>query len=161
MGAKSLGPHPLRKADVGQLSATPECFLMSCCDCCTKGWQALQHMASTGAQACWWRRVSAKLFQCSPAKLPADIKHNMVRLLGCGSRSEGYIRPGCVHFTITSTTSHAQARSIKVRLPSGCLLGQVHMDPCSSTMSFPTVSLRTTLYQLPGSWCPATACSPR
>lgn len=68
------------------------------------------------AQACWRCRVSAKLFQCSPAKLPADIKHNMVRLLGCGSnRAEGYIRPGCVHFTITATTSHAQARSIKVQ----------------------------------------------
>ena len=44
------------------------------------------------------RRMSAKLFNCTPAQLPADLKANLVTMLQCGVNAlEGYIRPGCVH----------------------------------------------------------------
>lgn len=43
-------------------------------------------------------RMSAKLFNCTPAQLPADLKANLVTMLQCGVNAlEGYIRPGCVH----------------------------------------------------------------
>jgi len=42
--------------------------------------------------------MSAKLFNCTPAQLPADLKANLVTMLQCGVNAlEGYIRPGCVH----------------------------------------------------------------
>ena len=162
-------------AGLGSWQATTECFLVGSRDCIIHG----HLLSSTGAQACWWCRVSAKLFQCSPAKLPADIKHNMVRLLGCGSRSEGYIRPGCVHFTITSTTSHAQARSIKVRPLSGRLsVAGAHrpvqqqpsarsaaahdhpparrqLVPCDCLLAHRAEQVKS---PLEGQWCPSSIC---
>ena len=42
--------------------------------------------------------MSAKLFNCTPAQLPDDLKANLVTMLQCGVNAlEGYIRPGCVH----------------------------------------------------------------
>ena len=49
------------------------------------------------------RRMSAKLFNCTPAQLPADLKANLVTMLQCGVNAlEGYIRPGCVHLVRVS-----------------------------------------------------------
>ncbi|KAK9807981.1 hypothetical protein WJX73_010366 [Symbiochloris irregularis] len=51
-------------------------------------------------------RVSAKLFNCTPATLPLDMKQNLIHLLGRGVNSmEGYIRPGCVHITMNAITN--------------------------------------------------------
>ena len=51
-------------------------------------------------------RVSAKLFNCTPANLPLDMKQNLIHLLGRGINSmEGYIRPGCVHVTLNAITN--------------------------------------------------------
>ena len=50
------------------------------------------------------RRMSAKLFNCTPAQLPADLKANLVTMLQCGVNAlEGYIRPGCVHLVRLET----------------------------------------------------------
>ena len=50
------------------------------------------------------RRMSAKLFNCTPAQLPADLKANLVSMLQCGVNAlEGYIRPGCVHLVRLKT----------------------------------------------------------
>lgn len=50
-------------------------------------------------------RVSAKLFNCTPANLPVDMKQNLMHLLGRGiSSMEGYIRPGCVHLSLNAVT---------------------------------------------------------
>lgn len=43
-------------------------------------------------------RFSAKLFNCTPAQLPSDLKASLVNMLSCQSM-EGYLRPGCVHLT--------------------------------------------------------------
>lgn len=43
-------------------------------------------------------RFSAKLFNCTPAQLPSDLKASLVNMLSCQSM-EGYLRPGCVHIT--------------------------------------------------------------
>ena len=49
-------------------------------------------------------RMSAKLFNCTPAQLPADLKANLVTMLQCGVNAlEGYIRPGCVHLVRLNT----------------------------------------------------------
>ncbi|KAK9835951.1 hypothetical protein WJX81_000786 [Elliptochloris bilobata] len=46
-------------------------------------------------------RMSAKLFNCTPAQLPSDLKANLVTMLQCGVNAlEGYIRPGCVHLML-------------------------------------------------------------
>jgi hypothetical protein len=47
-------------------------------------------------------RFSAKLFNCTPAQLPADLKASLVNMLSCQSM-EGYLRPGCVHLTGAAT----------------------------------------------------------
>lgn len=44
-------------------------------------------------------RFSAKLFNCTPAQLPPDLKASLVNMLSCNA-IEGYIRPGCVHLTV-------------------------------------------------------------
>ena len=65
-------------------------------------------------------RVSAKLFNCTPANLPLDMKQNLIHLLGRGINSmEGYIRPGCVHLTINAVTDAAPASGSQVH-PIGC-----------------------------------------
>ncbi len=47
------------------------------------------------------RRMSAKMFKCTPEQLPADLKANLLAMLQCGVNAlEGYIRPGCVHLTL-------------------------------------------------------------
>ncbi|PRW58718.1 copper responsive regulator 1 isoform A [Chlorella sorokiniana] len=46
-------------------------------------------------------RFSAKLFNCTPAQLPADLKASLVNMLSCQSM-EGYLRPGCVHITVNA-----------------------------------------------------------
>lgn len=46
-------------------------------------------------------RFSAKLFNCTPAQLPSDLKASLVNMLSCQSM-EGYLRPGCVHLTVNA-----------------------------------------------------------
>ncbi|KAL4432422.1 hypothetical protein ABPG77_001721 [Micractinium sp. CCAP 211/92] len=46
-------------------------------------------------------RFSAKLFNCTPAQLPSDLKASLVNMLSCQSM-EGYLRPGCVHITVNA-----------------------------------------------------------
>jgi ankyrin repeat protein len=48
-------------------------------------------------------RMSTKLYSCTPAHLPPDIKQTLVNLLGCSTNGvDGYIRPGCVHLTLNA-----------------------------------------------------------
>ena len=54
-------------------------------------------------------RVSAKLFNCSPAHLPPDLKQNLVGLLRCAENGlSGTLRPGCVHLTLDSLLGREQ-----------------------------------------------------
>ena len=63
-------------------------------------------------------RVSAKLFNCTPANLPLDMKQNLIHLLGRGINSmEGYIRPGCVHVTLNAVTDVQRVGDSEVLLP--------------------------------------------
>lgn len=40
-------------------------------------------------------RVAAKLFNCTPDQLPAELQMQLISLLSCGSNGiQGYIRPG-------------------------------------------------------------------
>ena len=60
-------------------------------------------------------RVSVKLFNCTPAQLPSNLRESVTGWLGSTPADmEGYIRPGCVHLTIQATLpaqSHAQSAS--------------------------------------------------
>ncbi|KAL4524920.1 hypothetical protein Ndes2526A_g07018 [Nannochloris sp. 'desiccata'] len=46
-------------------------------------------------------RLSAKLFGCTPADLPADLKASLQDMLAVDSM-EGYMRPGCVHLEVNA-----------------------------------------------------------
>lgn len=46
-------------------------------------------------------RLSAKLFGCTPADLPADLKKSLQEMLAVDSM-EGYMRPGCVHVEVNA-----------------------------------------------------------
>jgi hypothetical protein len=46
-------------------------------------------------------RLSAKLFGCTPADLPADLKVSLQDMLAVDSM-EGYMRPGCVHLEVNA-----------------------------------------------------------
>ncbi|KAL4859578.1 Teosinte glume architecture 1 [Chlorella vulgaris] len=62
-------------------------------------------------------RFSAKLFNCTPAQLPSDLKASLVNMLSCQSM-EGYLRPGCVHLTVNAlmgSEEHALLASSGVR----------------------------------------------
>ncbi len=65
------------------------------------------------------RRMSAKLFKCTPEELPVDLKANMLAMLQCGVNAlEGYIRPGCLHLTLNAmvgTEAGAQLQGLGVR----------------------------------------------
>ncbi|KAK9819901.1 hypothetical protein WJX72_003783 [[Myrmecia] bisecta] len=75
------------------------------------GYQAAQQQYLPEDQ---FTRMSAKLFNCTPAHLPNDLKQNLVGLLSCGVNSiEGYIRPGCVHLTLNAVIAPAQSNNLK------------------------------------------------
>lgn len=46
-------------------------------------------------------RLSAKLFGCTPADLPSDLKNSLQEMLAVDSM-EGYMRPGCVHVEVNA-----------------------------------------------------------
>ena len=46
-------------------------------------------------------RLSAKLFGCTPADLPADLKASMQEMLAVDGM-EGYMQPGCVHVEVNA-----------------------------------------------------------
>lgn len=60
-------------------------------------------------------RVSVKLFNCTPAQLPSNLRESVTGWLGSTPADvEGYIRPGCVHLTVQATVpaqSHTQSAS--------------------------------------------------
>lgn len=59
-------------------------------------------------------RMSAKLFNCTPAHLPHDLKQNLMGLLSCGVNSiEGYIMPGCVQLTLNALISSDKYQSVQ------------------------------------------------
>ena len=46
-------------------------------------------------------RLSVKLFNCTPAELPGDLKRQLTGWLkSTPAGAEGYLRPGCVHLTV-------------------------------------------------------------
>ena len=75
-------------------------------------------------------RMSAKLFNCTPAHLPHDLKQNLLGLLSCGVNSiEGYIMPGCVQLTLNAMLSPDRLvalRGIGVRKAFELLLQEGH-----------------------------------
>lgn len=49
-------------------------------------------------------RLTVKLFNCTPAQLPANLRQQLTGWLNCAPAGvEGYIRPGCVHLTMSAT----------------------------------------------------------
>lgn len=75
-------------------------------------------------------RMSAKLFNCTPAHLPPDLKQNLIGLLSCGVNSiEGYIMPGCVQLTLNAMLApdrHVAMCGIGVRQAFELLLQEGH-----------------------------------
>lgn len=58
-------------------------------------------------------RMSAKLFNCTPAHLPHDLKQNLMGLLSCGVNSiEGYIMPGCVQLTLNALVTRDSYQAV-------------------------------------------------
>lgn len=66
------------------------------------------HYASTD-QLC---RMSAKLFNCTPDQLPADLRHSITNVLNCDS-VEGYMRPGCVHITLDGLMNEVAVENLR------------------------------------------------
>jgi hypothetical protein len=59
-------------------------------------------------------RLSMKVFNCTPEVLVPAVRQELERLMNVGaSLFEGYIRPGCVHFTVDARVSAAEARSAR------------------------------------------------
>lgn len=59
-------------------------------------------------------RLSIKLFNCTPASLPADLKDQLTGWLKCTPLGvEGYLRPGCVHLLVQAAISAEDA--VRVR----------------------------------------------
>ena len=59
-------------------------------------------------------RLSVKLFGCSPADLPSDLKNSLRDMLAAEAM-EGYIRPGCVHVeanAMMTTTAEGAGESV-------------------------------------------------
>lgn len=58
-------------------------------------------------------RMSAKLFNCTPAHLPHDLKQNLMGLLSCVVNSiEGYIMPGCVQLTLNALVTQDSYQAV-------------------------------------------------
>lgn len=58
-------------------------------------------------------RLSIKLFNCTPAELPEDLKQQLTGWLKSSpAGAEGYLRPGCVHLIMQA---HLLAESAQVR----------------------------------------------
>ena len=57
-------------------------------------------------------RLSVKLFDCTPASLPPDLKAQLTGWLQSTPRGvEGYLRPGCVHLVVQAAVpAHEAAR---------------------------------------------------
>ena len=72
--------------------------------------QQQPYMASNAAV-----RLSVKLFNCTPAQLPSNLRESVTGWLGSTPADvEGFIQPGCVHLTVQATVpahSHAQPGS--------------------------------------------------
>ena len=53
-------------------------------------------------------RLSLKLFNCTPADLPDDLRAQLTGWLKCApAGAEGYMRPGCVHLTLDALLESA------------------------------------------------------
>ena len=53
-------------------------------------------------------RLSLKLFNCTPADLPDDLRAQLTGWLKCApAGAEGYMRPGCVHLTFDALVESA------------------------------------------------------
>lgn len=59
-------------------------------------------------------RLSVKLFNCTPAQLPSNLRESVTGWLGSTPADvEGYIRPGCVHLTVQATVpAHLDTQSV-------------------------------------------------
>ena len=59
-------------------------------------------------------RMSIKLFDCTPASLPPDLKAQLTGWLKCTPLGvEGYLRPGCVHLLVQATVPAQEARRVR------------------------------------------------
>ena len=58
-------------------------------------------------------RLSIKLFSCTPAELPPDLKHQLLGWLNSTpAGAEGYIRPGCVQLVIQARRDLSSASAL-------------------------------------------------
>ncbi|KAK9842848.1 hypothetical protein WJX74_003337 [Apatococcus lobatus] len=59
-------------------------------------------------------RLSLKLFSCTPADLPDDLRAQLTGWLkSAPAGAEGYMRPGCVHLTLDALVDSADSGSIE------------------------------------------------
>lgn len=60
-------------------------------------------------------RMSIKLFDCTPANLPANLKEQLTGWLKSTPMGlEGYLRPGCVHLLMQLTVSAEEAARVRL-----------------------------------------------
>ena len=58
-------------------------------------------------------RLSVKLFDCTPARLPPNLKEQLTGWLQCTPLGvEGYLRPGCVHLLIQASVPAQEAARV-------------------------------------------------
>lgn len=75
-------------------------------------------------------RLSVKLFNCTPAELPKDLKRQLTGWLqSTPAGAEGYLRPGCVHLTVQAHVPHHSSDQISkggVAAVAAYLINQQH-----------------------------------
>jgi len=79
--------------------------------------------------------ISLKLFGCTPAELPNDLKSQLQSwFLDQASSMEGYLRPGCVHLTVQAILSGNGAQKpsndrCAQRTEAGCCSARKRVEP--------------------------------
>ena len=60
-------------------------------------------------------RLSVKLFDCTPASLPPNLKEQLTGWLQCTPLGvEGYLRPGCVHLLMQAVLPIQEAARVSL-----------------------------------------------
>ncbi len=94
---------------------------------------------------------AGRLFNCTPAQLPPDVKSNLTALLCRGGGDlEGFIRPGCTHLTVDlalDAEDVAAVRALGVRGVVRDMLQQAggHFWPKQTAMVRPSLQHVTAL----------------
>ena len=72
---------------------------------------------------------TGRLFNCTPAQLPPDVKANLTTLLRRGGTDlEGFIRPGCTHLTVDVVLNAEEVAAVRALGVRGVVRDMLQQD---------------------------------